>query len=85
MFVTERFTLSPFTKRTIRSMTPEFGFGGFGALVYFRTYSRLKLDGSQETWADTVIRVIEGVMSIEKDWCAKNRLKWDETERQQYA
>lgn len=85
MFVTERFTLSPFTKRTIRAMTPNFGFGGFGAIVYYRTYSRLKLDGSQETWADTVIRVIEGAMSIEKDWCVKNRLAWNEAERQAYA
>ena len=85
MFVTERFILSPFTKRAIRSMTPNFGFGGFGALVFYRTYSRLKLDGSQEHWADTVIRVIEGVMSIEKDWCVKNHLKWNEAEKQVYA
>jgi ribonucleoside-triphosphate reductase len=64
VIVTERFSLNPLVKRVLRERTPEFGFGGLGAAVYNRTYSRLKPDGSQETWADTVIRVVEGVLSI---------------------
>jgi ribonucleoside-diphosphate reductase alpha chain len=85
MFVNERFTLNPLTRRYLHSLTPDFGFGGLGAVVYYRTYSRLKEDGSQEQWADTVIRVIEGVMSIRKDWYLKHYIEWDETKWQKIA
>jgi ribonucleoside-diphosphate reductase alpha chain len=79
VFVEERFSLNPFMKRNLRGRTPSFGFGQLGSVVYYRTYSRLKDDGSQETWADTVIRVVEGVMSIRKDWYVKHKLPWDES------
>jgi ribonucleoside-triphosphate reductase len=78
VIVTERFSLNPLVKRVLRERTPEFGFGGLGAAVYNRTYSRLKPDGSQETWADTVIRVVEGVLSIRKWWYVTHRLPWNE-------
>jgi len=32
------------------SMDPPFGFNGLGELVYRRTYSRLKKDGTNEKW-----------------------------------
>lgn len=35
-----------------------------GQLVYDRTYSRVKEDGTKETWADTVKRVVEGNLSF---------------------
>lgn len=35
-----------------------------GQLVYDRTYSRIKEDGSKETWADTVRRVVKGNLSF---------------------
>jgi ribonucleoside-triphosphate reductase len=35
-----------------------------GQLVYDRTYSRVKEDGSKETWADTVKRVVEGNLAF---------------------
>jgi hypothetical protein len=34
-----------------------FGFNGLGELVYRRTYSRLKADGTREQWYETVERV----------------------------
>ncbi len=58
--VTECFVLSDEVKGFLRSLKPEFGFNGFGEVTYYRTYSRLKPDGSQENWADTIIRVVEG-------------------------
>ena len=84
-FVTERFVLSKTTKDELRSMTPQFGFGGFGEVTYYRTYSRIKADGTQEHWPDTVIRVIEGIMSIRKNHYVANRLEWDETKWQVFA
>jgi len=84
-FVDERFILNPLTRKQLKGMKPDFGFDGVGAIVYYRTYSRLKLDGSQEHWHDTVARVVEGVMSIRKDWYIKNHIKWDEAYWQQTA
>lgn len=59
-------------------MPTEFGFNGLGAVVYYRSYSRLKDNGEQETWADTIIRVVEGILSVRKWWYVTNRLHWDE-------
>jgi ribonucleoside-triphosphate reductase len=78
MIVTERFELSTVTKNRLRSQQPNFGFGGLGAAVYYRSYSRKMKNGEQETWADTVIRVVEGIVSIRKWWYSLNRLHWDE-------
>ena len=49
-----------------KSKTPPFGFNGLGELVYLRTYSRLKPNGENEKWFETVQRVIEGTYSIQK-------------------
>lgn len=74
----DRFRVSPLVRRALRNKKEQFGFGLLGAAVYFRTYSRLKADGSQEQWADTVIRVVEGIMTVRKWWYLRNNLKWDE-------
>jgi ribonucleoside-triphosphate reductase (thioredoxin) len=39
-------------------------FGPIGQDVYDRTYSRLKRDGTRETWPDTVDRVVVGNLSM---------------------
>ena len=39
--------------------TAPFGFNGFGELVYLRTYSRIKENGENERWWETVKRVVE--------------------------
>jgi ribonucleoside-diphosphate reductase alpha chain len=83
--VKERFTLEKDFCHTLLVKKPKFGFGGFGEAVYYRTYSRIKADGSQEHWADTVIRVINGVMSIRKNHYVLNSLVWDEPKWQHYA
>lgn len=85
MFVTERFHLDKQFCEELHQRTPPFGFGPFSEAVYFRTYSRIKEDGTQEQWADTIIRVVEGVLSIRKDWYAKMHIAWDETKWGAYA
>lgn len=53
------------------------GNNSVGEITFMRTYSRLKEDGSKETWVDVCRRVIEGMYSIQKDWCKTNRLPWN--------
>lgn len=76
MFVEHRFNLQG--ADYIRSMIPKFGYNGFGELVFYRTYSRVKKDGGQESWNDVVIRVTEGAYSIRKDFYLKNHIPWDD-------
>lgn len=84
-FLAENFVLSAASVAHIQSLKPRFGFNGLGEIVYLRTYSRKKADGSSETWNDTVIRVTQGIMSIRKDYFKKHRLAWDDNAWQKYA
>lgn len=40
------------------------GFGPTGKLVYERTYSRTKPDGTKESWPETVRRVVDGNLAL---------------------
>lgn len=54
-----------------------FGFNGLGEIVYKRTYSRLKRDGTNEEWHETIERVINGTFSLllrERPHC----LEWND-------
>lgn len=42
-------------------------FGPTGQLVYERTYSRVKEDGTRETWPETVTRVVDGNLALYPD------------------
>jgi ribonucleotide reductase alpha subunit len=46
-------------------VTPPWGFGGMGEVVYLRTYSR-KIEGTDrtETWVETIKRIIDGAVDI---------------------
>lgn len=85
VFVTERFNLYQGITNQLKERVVPWGFGVFSQVVYYRTYSRTKPDGSQEQWVDTVVRVVNGVMSIRKDWYKKMGLNWDEDKWQAYA
>ena len=61
------------------------GGNSVGEITFLRTYSRLKEDGTKETWVDVCRRVIEGMYSIQKDWCKNNRLPWNDTKAQASA
>lgn len=49
-----------------------------GEITYLRTYSRLKADGTKETWTDNCERVINGMYSIQKDHAKSQRLPWSD-------
>jgi hypothetical protein len=68
-----------------KKLDPPFGFNGLGEIVYYRTYSRLKPDGSNEQWWETIQRVIEGTYSIQKEHIDKFNLGWDEKKAQKSA
>jgi len=49
-----------------------------GEITFLRTYSRLKEDGTKETWTDVCERVIDGMYSLQKDHAKQNRLPWSD-------
>lgn len=78
MFVEKRFTLPDDIIAIQKKYPVKFGFNGFGEIVYYTNYSRRKSNGVQEQWGDTCRRVVEGAMSIRKNWYLMHGLKWDE-------
>lgn len=46
----KNFKLNPQFVEKFKDIVPPFGFNGLGELVYKRSYSRMKLDGSNEEW-----------------------------------
>lgn len=64
---------------------PAGGGNSLGELVFLRTYSRKKADGSKERWHETVERVVNGTYSIMKDYCYENGINWDEEKAQRSA
>jgi ribonucleoside-triphosphate reductase len=44
------------------------GFNGMGEIVFLRTYSRKKEDGNNETWVETIQRVVNGAHEIGVDF-----------------
>ena len=56
-----------------------------GEITFLRTYSRLKEDGTKETWSDVCERVINGMYSIQKDHCKSQRLPWNDAKAQASA
>ena len=56
-----------------------------GEITFLRTYSRLKKDGTKETWVEVCERVINGMYSLQKDHCKKSRLPWNDAKAQASA
>ena len=67
------------------TIEPPFGFNGLGELTYMRTYSRIKPDGENEKWFETVRRVVEGTYSIQKRHIFKYDLGWDKAKAHRSA
>jgi adenosylcobalamin-dependent ribonucleoside-triphosphate reductase len=73
-----------------RSKNSPFGYkdaagNSVGEITFLRTYSRLKENGTKETWTDVCERVINGMYSLQKDHCKKNRLPWNDVKAQSSA
>lgn len=49
-----------------------FGFNGLGEIAYIRTYSRLREDGTNEQWSDTVERIVNGCFNMLQDCAPKS-------------
>lgn len=84
------FRLSEDFVATYRDKKAPFGYrdaGGnsVGEITFLRTYSRLKEDGTKETWTDVCERVINGMYSLQKDHCKTNRLPWNDQKAQASA
>ena len=81
----EKFQLSDnFIKKYKRKKAP-FGFNGLGELVYMRTYSRIKENGKNERWWETVQRVVEGTYTMQKNWIESHQLGWNAWQAQKSA
>ena len=81
----EKFKLSDkFINKYKRKKAP-FGFNGLGELVYMRTYSRIKEDGKNEKWWETVQRVVEGTYSMQKNHIESHQLGWNAWQAQKSA
>jgi adenosylcobalamin-dependent ribonucleoside-triphosphate reductase len=79
------FQLRPAFLEPFKTATPQFGFNGLGLLTYLRTYSRLKADGSNEAWWETVQRVVEGTYSMQRRWIKSQGLYWNGLKAQNSA
>ena len=68
---------------TYKDKKPPFGYSdvagnSVGEITFLRTYSRLKEDGTKETWSEVCERVINGMYSLQKDHAKQNRLPWSD-------
>jgi adenosylcobalamin-dependent ribonucleoside-triphosphate reductase len=68
-----------------RRKKPPFGFNGLGELVYMRTYSRIKENGKNERWWETVRRVVEGTYRMQMNWINHHQLGWNAWQAQRSA
>jgi len=83
--IQQTFKLSNSFIDTYKSVKPKFGFGGMGEFVFLRTYSRLKEDGKNEAWFETVRRVVEGIYTIQRQHIEDYRLGWNQAKAQKTA
>jgi len=81
----KRFSLSDNFIEGYRRKRAPFGFNGLGELVYMRTYSRIKDDGKNEMWWETVQRVVEGTYNMQKKWIDSHQLGWNAWQAQRSA
>lgn len=63
--------------KKFRGKKPKFGFNGLGEFVFYRTYSRLKANGTKETFLDVLKRVVEGCYEIQRRHCNHLHIPWD--------
>lgn len=83
--IQEKFELSKSFIDGYKNIPPKWGFNGLGEFVYMRTYSRLRPDGKNEQWYQTVQRVVEGLYSIQKQHIKDYNLGWNQSKAQKSA
>jgi len=80
-----KFQLTDTFIKKYKRKRPPFGFNGLGELVYMRTYSRIKEDGRNERWWETVKRVVEGTYNMQKERIDTYELGWNPWQAQKSA
>jgi len=80
-----KFTLRKDFKEKLKNKIVNWGYGGLSEFTYYRTYSRKKTNGKMETWADCVIRVVEGFFSILKTHSIASYITWNEKKAHKLA
>jgi len=81
----DKFKLSENFINKYKRKRPPFGFNGLGELVYMRTYSRIKENGKNERWWETIRRVVEGTYSMQMSWINQHQLGWNAWQAQKSA
>jgi len=81
----DKFRLTDSFLDKYKKTKPPFGFNGLGELVYLRTYSRIKANGDNEKWWETIQRVVEGTFNMQKKWIEHHRLGWSNIKAQKSA
>lgn len=79
------FKLSQQFKSQYSGKNPVFGYNGLGEATYYRTYSRIKEDGTKEKFFDTALRIIEGTYEIQRRYCKWMHLPYDPGKAQDSA
>ena len=72
-------------KEKLKNKKVNWGYGGLSEFTYYRTYARKQSNGQLETWADCVIRVIEGTFSILKTHSLTSMITWHENKGHKLA
>lgn len=79
-----KFKLSDSFIEKYKDVTP--AWGPLGEFTYLRTYSRkIKEENRNETWLETVKRVVEGSFSVQKDYVQGLKLPWSNNKAQKSA
>jgi hypothetical protein len=81
----QKFKLSDSFLSKFKDKQPNWGFGSLSYFVYKRTYSRVKEDGTQEEFFDTIKRCVEGSFTIQLNHCKNSHLPWDASKAQKSA
>lgn len=74
LVITESFSLRKGFCNKLRHKEEPFG-NDLSHCTFYRTYSRKKEDGTNERWADTIIRVVNGTMSAYITHMMRNHLQ----------
>jgi ribonucleoside-triphosphate reductase len=81
----EKFKLSQKFLQNYEGKQPNWGFGTLSYFTYKRTYARIKEDGTQEEFFDTIKRCVEGCFNIQLTHCKNSHLPWDAFKAQKSA
>lgn len=70
--------LDPSWVKEFHKKKVNWGFNQLGELTFLRTYSRIKENGKNENWAETIERVVNGVYRMQRERIRTNGTIWNE-------